>query len=119
MVETRSNVNKVTKKTQSKLLSTQVSKKKVGNVTQTTLKISMRDKSKISSDTVKQMLDKFDKDGRKMVLRGLNIERWMTLKTFQGDYNAEGLSNYYKNKVGEEFVENFTSFAQVQLTLFD
>jgi hypothetical protein len=79
----------------------------------------MKDKSKMTSTNVQQMISKFQKTGRSIAVRGLNIERWMTLKSLKGDYDDEGLHDYYNNKVGEEFVQNFVTFSQIQLTLLE
>ena len=102
----------------SNILESKVSKKKVGNATQTTIRLNKKDKSNISSANIVQMIAKFQKNGNQISVRGLNTERFMTLKTLAGDYNPDGLDEYYRNKVSEEDVIKFTSFSQVHLTIF-
>ena len=52
------------------------------------------------------------------IVRGLNIERWQTLKGFDTEFDAESFVDYYRNKIAEADVEKFTEFSQVQLTVF-
>ena len=52
------------------------------------------------------------------MVRALNIERWMTLKGMNEDFDPESFIDYYVNKVREEDVEKFTEFKQVQITVF-
>ena len=76
-------------KKSNKLLLSVVSKKKVGKATQTSIKISMNDKTNVTSDHILQLINKFKKTGREVAVRGLNIERWATLKTMQTEYNPD------------------------------
>ena len=95
-----------------------ISKKDLGNTIQTTIHLSNRDKSFITSNQIRQIADRFTGDGSKCVIRGLNIERWLTLKSMNDDFDDESFDSYYRNKVKEADVDKFTSFAQVQLTIF-
>ena len=52
------------------------------------------------------------------MMRGLNIERWMTLKTMNDTFDDEAFNDYYINKVKEADVHKFTTFAQIQITIF-
>jgi hypothetical protein len=52
------------------------------------------------------------------MVRGLNIERWMTIKGLNEDFDPESFIDYYVNKVKEADVEKFIEFMQVQITVF-
>jgi hypothetical protein len=58
-----------------------LSKKNVGDLVQTSIQLSNKDKSFITSEEIKKIVTKFETGGSKLVVRALNIERWMTLKT--------------------------------------
>jgi capsule polysaccharide export protein KpsE/RkpR len=97
---------------------TVVSKRDLGKDIQTTIQLSNKDKSFITSGQVKQIINRLEVNGTKVVVRGLNIERWMTLKSMNGEFDDEAFDDYYKNKVKESDVDKFTTFAQVQITAF-
>ena len=52
------------------------------------------------------------------MIRGLNIERWLTLKGMNDDFDDESFDDYYRNTVKEADVHKFTTFAQIQLSVF-
>jgi len=52
------------------------------------------------------------------MIRGLNIERWLTLKGMNDDFDDESFDSYYRNTVKEADVHKFTTFAQIQLSVF-
>ena len=95
-----------------------LSKRDVGDGIQTTLQLSNSDKSNITTDEIGQIVNQFSTGGKKIMVRALNIERWMNLKGMNEDFDAESFIDYYVNKVREEDVEKFTEFAQVQITVF-
>ena len=95
-----------------------LSKRDVGDGIQTTIQLSNRDKSNITTDEIGQIVNQFSTGGKKIMVRALNIERWMTLKGMNEDFDAESFIDYYVNKVREEDVEKFTEFKQVQITVF-
>ena len=95
-----------------------VSKKDLGDTIQTTIHLSNNDKSFITTEEVRQIANHFTSAGSKCMIRGLNIERWMTLKTMNDDFDDEAFDDYYKNKVKEADVHKFTTFAQIQLSVF-
>jgi len=95
-----------------------LSKKDLGKDIQTTIQLSNRDKSFITTDQIKQIINRLEVNGTKVVVRALNTERWMTLKGLNGDFDDEAFDDYYKNKVKEEDLHKFNTFAQVQLTAF-
>ena len=94
-----------------------LSKKEFANSVQTTIQISKNDKSNIQTEDIGAIIDRFNKGGAKIMVRALNIERWMTLKGFDEDFDAESFIDYYRNKVEEEAVEKFTEFPQVQISV--
>ena len=95
-----------------------LSKKNVGNLIQTSIQLSNKDKSFITTNEIKRIVDKFETGGSKIVVRALNIERWLTLKGLNDEFNDEALDDYYKNKVKESDVHKFITFPQVQITVF-
>ena len=95
-----------------------ISKKDLGDTIQTTIHLSNNDKSFITTEEVRQIANRFTSAGSKCMIRALNIERWMTLKTMNDDFDDEAFDDYYKNKVKEADVEKFITFAQIQLTVF-
>ena len=95
-----------------------LSKRDVGDGIQTTIQLSNKDKSSITTDDIGQIVNQFSTGGKKIMVRALNIERWMTLKGMNEDFDPESFIDYYVNKVREEDVEKFTEFKQVQITVF-
>ena len=95
-----------------------LSKRDVGDGIQTTIQLSNKDKSSITTEEIGQIVNQFSTGGKKIMVRGLNIERWQTLKGMNEDFDPESFIDYYVNKVREEDVEKFTEFKQVQITVF-
>ena len=95
-----------------------LSKRDVGDGVQTTIQLSNRDKSDITTDEVAEIVKRLSTNGSKVMVRALNIERWMTLKGMNEDFDPETFIDYYVNKVREEDVQKFTEFKQVQVTVF-
>ena len=96
-----------------KILST----KEFEKSTQTTIQLSNKDRSNITIDEISQIISRFQKAGSQILVRGLNIERWMTLKGFTEEFDGESFVDYYQNKVEESAVEKFTQFSQVQISV--
>ena len=63
-------------------------------------------------------MNKFSTGGNKILVRGLNIERWHTIKGMQEEFDPESFDDHYRNKVKEADVEKFIEFFQVQITVF-
>ena len=95
-----------------------LAKKDLGDTIQTTIMISNRDKSFITTADIKNIVDRFEGNGDKVVVRALNIERWLTLKGMNDDFDDDAFDDYYRNKVKEEDIHKFTTFAQAQLCIF-
>ena len=95
-----------------------LSKRDVGDGVQTTIQLSNTDKSKITTEEIGEIVNKFSAGGNKILVRGLNIERWQTIKGMQEEFDPESFVDYYVNKVKEADVEKFTEFYQVQITVF-
>ena len=95
-----------------------LSKRDVGDGIQTTIQLSNTDKSKITTEEIGQIVNRFSTGGNKIMVRALNIERWMTVKGLNEDFDPESFIDYYVNKVKEGDVEKFTEFMQVQITVF-
>ena len=95
-----------------------LSKRDVGDGIQTTIQLSNTDKSKITTEEIGQIVNKFSTGGNKIMVRGLNIERWQTIKGMQEEFDPESFIDYYINKVKKADVEKFTGFMQIQVTIF-
>ena len=95
-----------------------LSKRDVGDGIQTTIQLSNTDKSKITTEEIGQIVNRFSTGGNKIMVRALNIERWMTVKGMQEEFDPESFIDYYVNKVKEADVDKFTEFMQVQITVF-
>ena len=95
-----------------------LSKRDVGDGIQTTIQLSNRDKSDITTDEIAEIVNKLSTGGSKVMVRALNIERWQTLKGMNEEFDPESFVDYYVNKIREEDVQKFTEFEQVQITVF-
>ena len=95
-----------------------LSKRDVGDGIQTTIQLSNNDKSKITTEEIGEIVNKFSTGGNRILVRALNIERWQTIKGMQEEFDPESFVDYYRNKVREADVEKFTEFFQVQITVF-
>jgi len=95
-----------------------LSKRDIGDGVQTTIQLSNTDKSKITTEEIGEIVNKFSTGGNKILVRALNIERWMTIKGMQEEFDPESFVDYYVNKIKEADVEKFTEFFQVQITVF-
>ena len=95
-----------------------LSKKQLIDGVQTTIQLSNHDKSNITTDEIKDIINHLEVGGTKIMIRGLNIERWMTLKGMDREFDADEFIDYYVNKVAEADVEKFTEFKQIQITVF-
>ena len=95
-----------------------LSKRDVGDGVQTTIQLSNRDKSDITTDEISEIVNKLSTNGSKVMIRALNIERWQTLKGMNAEFDPEPFIDYYRNKVREDDVQKFTEFKQVQVTVF-
>jgi len=95
-----------------------LSKRDVGDGIQTTIQLSNTDKSKITTEEIGEIVNKFSTGGNKILVRALNIERWMTIKGMQEEFDPESFVDYYVNKIREEDVHKFTEFFQIQITVF-
>ena len=94
-----------------------LSKRDVGDGIQTTIQLSNIDKSNITTEEIGQIVNQFSTGGKKIMVRALNIERWMTLKGLNEDFDAETFLDYYRNKITEDSVEKFTEFFQLQISV--
>ena len=95
-----------------------LSKRDIGDGVQTTIQLSNTDKSKITTEEIGEIVNKFSTGGNKILVRALNVERWQTIKGMQEEFDPESFIDYYVNKIREEDVHKFTEFYQVQITVF-
>lgn len=52
-----------------------------------------------------------------MMVRGLGLDKWTTLKGLNSELNAKEYEDYFKNKVKD--VSKFTKFFQLQITTIE
>ena len=95
-----------------------LSKRDVGDGIQTTIQLSNTDKSNITTEEIGEIVNKFSTGGNKIMVRGLGIERWMTLKGLNEEFDPESLEEYYRNKIKEEDIQKFIEYSQIQITVF-
>ncbi len=95
-----------------------LSKRDLGDATQTTIQLHNTDKSNITIEEVSAIIERFTTGGSKIMVRGLNIERMTTLKTMDGEWDPKAFVDYYKNKVRESDLIKFIEFRELQITIF-
>lgn len=94
-----------------------LSKKNFKDSIQTNIQISAKNKTMISIHQVERIISKYREEGaNNIIVRGLNIDRWTTLKAFGGELDVDGLVDYYQNKVSDH--EKYVNFYQLQLSVF-
>jgi hypothetical protein len=84
---------------------------------QTTIQMYNDDGGNITTNDIKNIIQRFEGTGGKILVRGLNIERWCSLKGFNDVFDDEKFIDYYSNKVKESEVEKFTTFKQLQISV--
>lgn len=86
--------------------------------TQTNIQISTTNKTMITINQVEKIINKYKSEGvKKIIVRGLNIDRWVTLKSYDGDLNIDEIEDYYINKVHNDH-EKYINYYQIQLSVF-
>ena len=95
---------------------TVLAKKEFVDSTQTTMKIHRNNKHNITPTEIqmltKNLLEKAPKN-TKLRIRGLGIDSWHNLKTFDDDLNVQDYDEYYKGKVKD--TGKFTNFSQIEM----
>jgi len=93
-----------------------IATKPVGKATKTSYQITKKGNIKVID--VKDILAKLSKPGSnaKIMIRGLNADKWSTLKGFSTDLNIEDFEDYYKNKVNDS--SKFEYFTQLEVSVF-
>ena len=95
---------------------------KIGKVQQTTVQMSRNDKKMLSMDEIaeisKSIQTQADKKNEKIkiMIRGLNIDKWYTLKSFHSDLNADEVDDYLEGLVHD--THKFKYFFQIHLTVY-
>ena len=95
-----------------------LSKRDLGDATQTTIQLYNTDKSNITIEEVSAIIERFSTGGSKIMVRGLNIERMSTIKTMAGTFDPDAFVDYYKNKIRESDLIKFIEFRELQITVF-
>ena len=68
-----------------------LSKRDVGDGIQTTIQLSNSDKSNITTEEIGHIVNQFSTGGKKIMVRALNIERWMTVKGMNENLTLKAL----------------------------
>ena len=94
-----------------------VATKKYIDSEENTIQIYKKNKNRISVDEVRRLVGNIQKErpNAKILVRGLGIDRWHTLKTFDEELNIMDTDTYYQGKVKEP--DKFADFSQLQLTV--
>jgi hypothetical protein len=94
-----------------------IATKKYVDSEENTIQIYKRNKNRISVDEVKRLVGNIQKErpNAKILIRGLGIDRWHTLKTFDEELSIMDTDTYYQGKVKE--ADKFADFSQLQLTV--
>lgn len=82
---------------------------------QTTIQLSNKNKSFMTVNQVNKIIHKFKSNNSKVMVRGLNIQKWATLKGFDTEFDPDNFIEYYENKVND--ASKFTTFAQLQISV--
>ena len=75
----------------------------------------------ISSDDVLELIEGIENEARdnnqkiKIMVRGLNIDKWVTLKSYYNDANIKDDEDYYAGKVADD--TKFEKFANIKITV--
>jgi hypothetical protein len=85
------------------------------DATQTTIQLSNKNKKYMTVDQITKIIDKFKTKETKIMVRGLNIQKWSTLKGMDTEFNHKDFIEYYENKVTD--ATKFTTFAQIQIVV--
>ena len=90
--------------------------KKIGKATKKSYQITKKGNIKVND--VKDILATLTKGGTdaKIMIRGLNADKWNTLKGYSTDLNIEDFEDYYKNKVSD--TSKFEYFTQLEISVF-
>jgi hypothetical protein len=84
---------------------------------QTTIQMYNDNGDNITTEDVKNIIERFKTGKAKILVRGLNIERWCSLKGFEDEFDADAFEEYYYNKLKEADVGKFTTFKQLQISV--
>jgi hypothetical protein len=94
----------------------------VGKVKQTTVQMSRTDKKTLSIDDIAEIAKSIQsqadkkKENIKMMIRGLNIDKWYTIKNFDHDLNADEIDEYLDGQVHD--THKFNDFFQIHVTIY-
>jgi hypothetical protein len=95
---------------------------KVSKVKQTTVQLSRTDKKNLSIDDIAEIAKSIQtqadkkKEKIKMMIRGLNIDKWYTVKSFDSDLNADEIDDYLDGQVHD--TNKFNDFFQIHVTIY-
>jgi len=94
----------------------------IGNAKRTTLKLTLKNgKPDIQVQDLRDIVKGIEDNARgrdkqiQTMVRGLNIQKWNTLKSFDGELLVSEFEDYYGNKVLAE--EKFEAFSQLEITV--
>jgi hypothetical protein len=89
-----------------------------GDSIEKTTTISKKSKKRISPEEIRKISEKLLKNapkGSKIRIRGLGIDRWNTLQSYDKALQILDYEEYYEGKVKEP--NKFADFSQIEITL--
>ena len=89
---------------------------KVGKATKTSYQVTKKGNIKVNE--IKAILATLTKGNTdtKIMIRGLNADKWNTLKGYSTDLNIADFEDYYQNKVSD--TSKFDYFTQLEISVF-
>jgi len=94
----------------------------LGDTKKTTLKLTLKNgKPDIQTQDLRDIIRGIEDNARgrnkqvKTMVRGLNIHKWNTLKSFDGELLVREFEDYYGNRVLAE--EKFEAFSELEITV--
>ena len=94
----------------------------VGRVKQTTVQMSRHDKQLITTNQIASITKSIQtqadkkKENIKLMVRGLNADKWYTIKSMDSDLNEHEIDEYLNGNVGN--TGKFLDFFQIHITVY-
>ena len=88
----------------------------IGDITETAFQVQFPNKKRISTEDARKIVTGLNlPDDAGLMVRGLTIRGWMTLKGFKTALNLESVEDYFNRNHGVKDVTPFTEFLALQL----
>ena len=93
-----------------------ISRREFEDCNETVFQLYKSDNSLITTKDVQDAIEELSNRDYELIVRGLNIQKWTTLKTLDGEFDANDYDDYYINKVKDP--NKFLNFEQLQICAF-